>query len=159
MLARLRMSPIKIRAAIVECDDESLSADDLSTLSRTLPSSDEVIKLFAPDIDPTKLAKSDAFLREISTIPRLKERLETMVFRQRFDMHMAEVMPDLAILRGAAMELRESERFRDVLRVVRGLGNRLNSGSFRGGARGFKLDALVKVSLWSWDFGIMKQRE
>ena len=42
MLAKLKLPPLKIRQAIVEVDDEVLSADDLATLSRTLPTAEEV---------------------------------------------------------------------------------------------------------------------
>lgn len=69
-----------------------------------------------------------------------------MVFRRRFDMQLAEIMPDLGIVRSAAIELRSSERFRGVLQVVLALGNALNGGTFRGNAGGFQLDGLLKVS-------------
>ena len=145
MLARLRLSPSKIVAAVLRCDDDVLSADDLAALARMLPTADEATRLSAPDIDVAKLAKPDAFLRQLCTISFLKERLDSMVFRLRFEMHVAEVMPDLAILRSAAMELKGSKAFQTVLRVVLQLGNRLNDGTFRGSAKGFKLDALLKV--------------
>jgi hypothetical protein len=69
-----------------------------------------------------------------------------MVFRRRFDMLLGEIMPDLGIIRSAALELKESERLRDVLGVVLSIGNALNGGTFRGNAAGFQLDALTKVS-------------
>lgn len=69
-----------------------------------------------------------------------------MVFRRRFDLLLAEVMPDLGILRSAALELRSSERLKEVLKMVLILGNTLNGGTFRGNAAGFQLDALTKVS-------------
>lgn len=147
MLARLRLSSARIIAAILECDDEVLSADDLSALSRTLPSSEEKQRLMAPDLDVSRLPKSDAFLRDIAAIPRIKTRLETMVYRRRFDMHVAELIPDLGVLKGAADEMMRSERFKVVLAIVLKLGNRLNDGTFRGGASGFKMDTLLKVGL------------
>jgi hypothetical protein len=145
MLARLRMSPSKIVSAILSCDDDALSADDLAALARMLPTADEASRFTALDVDSAKLAKPDAFLRQLSTVPHLKERLETMVFKLRFDAHVAEMLPDLAVLRAAAMEMKTSKAFHTVVRVVLELGNKLNEGTFRGAARGFKLDALLKV--------------
>jgi hypothetical protein len=148
MLARLRLSPLRIKTAILECDEETLSVDDLAMLVRMLPSPEEAERLRTFDGDITKLAKPDSFLREISTIPRIKDRIEAMVFKQRFELHIAELVPDLAILRSAMMEVRESERFREVLALVLRLGNRLNGGTFRGNAMGFKMGDLLKVSLF-----------
>lgn len=122
------------------------------------------MKAFEGDIQ--KLAKPDLYFREVSsvssvssyrelrslsgwqigTIPDLKARFEAMVFRRRFDLLLAEVMPDLGILRSAALELRSSERLKEVLKMVLILGNTLNGGTFRGNAAGFQLDALTKVS-------------
>jgi hypothetical protein len=50
-------------------------------------------------------------------IPRLKERFDAMVFRRRFELSLAEVMPDLGILHSAILELKSSERLRSVLQV------------------------------------------
>ncbi|KAI9632080.1 uncharacterized protein MKK02DRAFT_20897 [Dioszegia hungarica] len=145
MLARLRLSPLRIKTAILECDEETLSVDDLAMLVRMLPSPEEAERLRTFDGGITKLAKPDSFLREISTIPRIKDRIEAMVFKQRFELHIAELVPDLAILRSAMMEVRESERFREVLALVLRLGNRLNGGTFRGNAMGFRMGDLLKM--------------
>lgn len=83
---------------------------------------------------------------QISGVPDLKNRLDAMVFRRRFDMLLGEIMPDLGIVRSAALELKGSERLREVLAVVLTLGNALNGGTFRGNAAGFQLEALTKVS-------------
>jgi hypothetical protein len=91
-------------------------------------------------------AEEDSTDGQISTIPNLKARFEAMVFRRKFDMLLGEVMPDLGIVHSASLEVRESERFKDVLGVVLTLGNALNGGTFRGNAAGFQLDALAKVS-------------
>ena len=149
MLAKLKLPPAKIRQAIVEVDDEVLSADDLATLSRSLPTAEEVglvrcegtslirhkaERLRAFEGDVSKLAKPDLYFREVNnamdkrrwltrlnvqiiSIPRLKSRFDAMVFRRRFELQVAEVMPDLGIMRSAALELRTSARFKEVLQV------------------------------------------
>lgn len=86
-----------------------------------------------------------------------------MIFRRKLDLDIADVRPELIIVRNAAFELRESTKLKKLLQVgfppasfrlfdsnrilklVLAVGNALNSSSFRGGARGFKLDALLKV--------------
>lgn len=81
-------------------------------------------------------------------------------------MDIEETRPELDIVRHATKELRVSDRFKQVLKVfwnaydvdicsdsisfswqaVLTVGNALNGSSFRGNARGFQLEALLKVS-------------
>lgn len=60
-------------------------------------------------------------------------------------MDVAELMPDLNGLAAATEELRTSAKFKRVLQVILSIGNALNESSFRGGAAGFQMDALIKV--------------
>ncbi len=69
-----------------------------------------------------------------------------MLFRRKFELEIEEVRPDLSALRNASIELRNSSKFKQVLQAVLTIGNALNGGSFRGGAVGFQLNDLLKVS-------------
>lgn len=86
------------------------------------------------------------------TIPRLSERVNCMVYRRKLDLDIAEIRPELDILRSASRELRTSPSFRQILQSVLAVGNALNGSSYRGDARGFQLDALLKVSPCYFDF-------
>jgi hypothetical protein len=72
-----------------------------------------------------------------------------MLYRRRLEIEMEELKPDLSMLRSAASELRESQRFKTVLQTVLAIGNSLNASTFRGSAAGFSLDSLLKVRLAS----------
>ncbi|KIM29475.1 hypothetical protein M408DRAFT_8151 [Serendipita vermifera MAFF 305830] len=63
----------------------------------------------------------------------------------RLELELAEVRPDLDMVRNAAAEIKASKRLRKVLGTVLVVGNTLNGSTFRGGARGFQLDALLKM--------------
>jgi hypothetical protein len=84
-----------------------------------------------------------------------------MLYRRRLELDVEEIRPELDILHSASRELKASQRFKRVLQVrnasracvaiytrqaVLTVGNALNGSSFRGGALGFKLEALLKVS-------------
>jgi hypothetical protein len=69
MLVRLRMSAKKIKRAIMEVDDDTLTVDDLATLSRQLPSVEEAERLRAYEGDVEKLAKPDQYFREVCAAP------------------------------------------------------------------------------------------
>lgn len=134
----------QIRKSIIEIDDEKLSIDDLKALSKQLPSSEEVERLKSFE-DVNKLAKADQYFYQIMSIPRLSGRLECMQYRRKLDLEIEEVRPDLNILRNVSRELRGSMKFKQTLQVVLVLGNTLNGSTFRGGARGFQLDSLLKL--------------
>ena len=51
------------------------------------------------------------------TIPRLSERIQCLHYRRRLELDIAEVRPDLNILRNAAHELHSSLRFKQTLQV------------------------------------------
>ena len=68
MLVRLRMSAKRIKRAVLEVGDDTLSVDDLEALSRLLPSPDEAERLKAFEGDETKLAKPDQYFREVSLL-------------------------------------------------------------------------------------------
>lgn len=99
---------------------------------------------------------------QIMTIPRLSERLECMLYRRKLELEIEEIRPELDILRNASQELHSSFKFKQILQVCRiftqkffhsncyvkvilVVGNALNGSSFRGSARGFQLEALLKV--------------
>jgi hypothetical protein len=114
--------------------------------------------------DTSKLAKADQYFSAIMTIPRIRERLDCMQYRRKLDLEVAELRPELGILRDAARELKASARFKQVLQVgsmlpnnevaflihhqgVLAIGNALNGSTFRGGAQGFQLESLLKVCI------------
>ena len=66
------------------------------------------------------------------------------------ELDVEELRPELDIVRSAGKEMKACQRFRGVLAAVLAVGNALNGATFRGGARGFKLDALLKVFTMSF---------
>jgi len=50
-------------------------------------------------------------------IPRLAERLDCMLYRRRLELEIAEVKPDVDMVRNAGAELRSSVKFKQVLSV------------------------------------------
>lgn len=144
MLARIKLSNGEIRRALLELDEVRLSTDDLRAISRQLPTLDEISRL--QDFgDLTKLSKADQYFGEVMRIPRISERLECTIYGRRLELELAEVRPDLDMVRNAAAEIKASKRLRKVLGTVLVVGNTLNGSTFRGGARGFQLDALLKM--------------
>lgn len=144
MLSRIKLSNQDIRRALSSVDDSKLSVDDLQAIARQLPTNEEATRLrdFG---DLSRLANSDQYFGEIMKVPRLAERLDSMIYRRKLELDVAEIQPDLEMVRKAATELRESTKFKTVLSTVLAVGNALNGNTFRGGARGFQLESLLKL--------------
>ncbi len=62
-----------------------------------------------------------------------------------FDAKINDVKPDIESVLSACKELRGSQKFVDILKIVLEIGNFLNGNSFREGAWGFKLDTLAAM--------------
>ena len=50
-------------------------------------------------------------------MPRIADRLQSMVYRRRLELDVEEIRPELDILHSASRELRMSQRFKRVLQV------------------------------------------
>lgn len=50
-------------------------------------------------------------------IPRLPQRLECMIYRQKLELEIEEIRPDLKTVHDACKELRASARFKSTLQV------------------------------------------
>lgn len=68
-----------------------------------------------PDVG--QLAKADQYFAEIMSIPRLRERIECMVYRRRLELEIEELRPELNIVHKASHEMRGSVRLKRVLQV------------------------------------------
>ncbi|PPQ84655.1 hypothetical protein CVT24_006861 [Panaeolus cyanescens] len=144
MLMRIKMDHIEIRRALLEINDQALSLDDLKAIGKQLPTPEEIERIKSFE-DVSKLAKADQYFSQIMTIPRLSARLECMQYRRKLLLEIEEVRPELNILRNASRELRSSTKFRQTLQVILLIGNTLNGSTFRGNAKGFQLDSLLKL--------------
>ncbi|KAJ7591544.1 hypothetical protein C8J56DRAFT_1003980 [Mycena floridula] len=131
LLSRTKLSPPIIRSAIVEVDDSKLSADDLVAINKHLPDDAEITALKAFG-DVSKLSKADQYFFEVMSIPRLNERIPCMVYRRQLETEIMEIRAQLDVLRNSALELRGSNRFKQLIQTVLAVGNALNDSTYRG---------------------------
>jgi hypothetical protein len=94
----------------------------------------------------SKLGKAEQFFLAVWPIPRLKERLQAIFFRSKFPLKILEIKKDIRLIHQTSKEIRRSNKVFSLLELILTLGNFLNGGTFRGGAFGFKLEALLKLA-------------
>ncbi|KAM7503576.1 hypothetical protein LguiB_002480 [Lonicera macranthoides] len=123
-----------------------LPVELVQTLLKMAPTADEELKLrlFAGDL--TQLGPAERFLKVLVDIPYAFKRLESLLFMSSLQEEVTTLKESFATLEVACKELTNSRLFLKLLEAVLKTGNRMNDGTFRGGAQAFKLDTLLKLA-------------
>ncbi|KAK8460573.1 hypothetical protein SEVIR_2G353700v4 [Setaria viridis] len=137
-LRALSVSPVEVCSAVKE--------DLIDTLLKWIPSNDEELRLRLYTGELTQLGPAEQFLKAIIDIPYVFQRLDALLFMSNLPEEASNVKQSFATLEVACQELTKSRLFLKLLEAVLKTGNRMNVGTFRGGAQAFKLDTLLKLS-------------
>lgn len=135
--------PRVIKTAIIKMDSTIINKEGIEKLLTMLPSEEEKQKILEaqmanPDIP---LGSAEFFLLNLSSISEIKARLELWLFKLDFETVEGEIAEHLMDLKVGMEELKRSKTFKDIIRVLRDIGNFLNSCD----AKGFQLDYLSRV--------------
>jgi hypothetical protein len=147
LLSRFKqMTFVQLRKAIETLDTTVLTPDNLKALLASVPTHEEIDLLKEHmDTPPEKLGKAEQFLIEMSRIPRLEERLDSILFYGQFQGRFVAAQQEVHVLRSACTEVRDNKRLLALLEYILAIGNYINGSTFRGAAFGFKLDSLLKM--------------
>ncbi|CAM0149481.1 unnamed protein product [Urochloa decumbens] len=143
-LRALSVSPEEVCSAVKEGNE--LPSDLIDTLLKWIPSNDEELRLRLYTGELAQLGPAEQFLKAIIDIPYIFQRLDALLFMSNLPEEASNVKQCFATLEVACQELRNSRLFLKLLEAVLKTGNRMNVGTFRGGAQAFKLDTLLKLS-------------
>ncbi|XP_051213098.1 formin-like protein 18 [Lolium perenne] len=143
-LKALSVSAADVRTAVTE--GHELPSDLIQTLIRWIPTSDEELRLRLYNGEMSQLGQAEQFLKTIIEIPYIFQRLEVLLFMASLPEEAGSVKQSFETLEVACQELRHSRLFKKLLEAVLKTGNRMNDGTFRGGAQAFKLDTLLKLA-------------
>ncbi|KAG9474384.1 hypothetical protein GDO78_004599 [Eleutherodactylus coqui] len=138
------LTPEAITAAIQSYDMEALNVDFLELLSRFLPTDwdrQQISRYLKEEKPLDQLGAEDRFMVHLCAIPRLSERVNTMIFISSFPETTARLTPQLNALIAASISVKTSEKLKGILELVLAFGNFMNS-SKRGAAYGFRLQSL-----------------
>lgn len=123
-----------------------LPVDLLQALLRMAPTADEELKLRLFNDNTVLLGPAEQFLKTIVDIPFAFKRMDALLLMTTLQEESTFVKESLSIIEEACKELRNSRLFLKLLEAVLKTGNRMNDGTYRGGAQAFKLDTLLKLS-------------
>ncbi|KAM3222775.1 formin-like protein 5 [Capsicum annuum] len=144
LLKALNVTTEEVCDALKEGNE--LPAEFIQTLLKVAPTADEELKLRIYSGELSRLGQAERFLKALVEIPFAFKRLETLLFICTLHDEASMIKESFATLEAASIELRNSRLFLKLLEAVLKTGNRMNDGTFRGGAQAFKLDTLLKLS-------------
>ncbi|XP_010464070.1 PREDICTED: formin-like protein 11 [Camelina sativa] len=125
---------------------EGLCLQQLEALVKMVPTKEEELKLSSYKGAVDELGSAEKFLRALVGVPFAFQRAEAMLYRETFEDEVVHLRNSFSMLEEACKELKSSRLFLKLLEAVLKTGNRMNVGTIRGGAKAFKLDALLKLS-------------
>ncbi|XP_011030898.1 PREDICTED: formin-like protein 5 [Populus euphratica] len=127
-------------------EGNELPVELLQNLLRMAPTADEELKLRLYSGELSQLGPAERFLKALVDIPFAFKRMEALLFMCILQEEVATTKESFETLEVACKELRNSRLFLKLLEAVLKTGNRMNDGTFRGGAQAFKLDTLLKLA-------------
>ncbi|OMP04516.1 Actin-binding FH2/DRF autoregulatory [Corchorus olitorius] len=127
-------------------EGNELPVELLQTLLKMAPTQDEELKLRLFNGEIAQLGPAERFLKVLVDIPFAFKRMEALLFMCTLNEEVTITRESFETLEIACKELRSSRLFLKLLEAVLKTGNRMNDGTFRGGAQAFKLDTLLKLA-------------
>jgi hypothetical protein len=148
MLKSTKAEPRDFQKWILECNFDKLKLEILEQMEKYLPS-DETLGLYQELKENIEdLDQCEQYLVLISQIKGLRKRLSSFIFKCRFGDLVDEIRLVLAVGTQACIDVRNSEKFKNVLEILLLIGNFMNSGSNLEGTIGFDIKFLPNVSFF-----------
>ncbi|KAM4749701.1 protein diaphanous homolog 1 [Rhinophrynus dorsalis] len=144
-LGSFRMPYQEIKNVILEVNEDVLTESMISNLIKQLPEPDQLQMLAEFKDEYNDLAEPEQFGVVMCTVPRLKPRLNAILFKLLFNEQVENIKPDIVAVTAACEEVRKSESFASLLEITLLVGNFMNAGSRNAEAFGFDIGFLCKL--------------
>lgn len=145
MLRSLPPLPELVKA-VVEIDSNVLSRDILELLSQNIPPNDSLEWVKSQDATFIQSGEpSVCFLYQVSQIEGWGARISAWRLSDDFEELNNSIKASAFIFRDSIGRILRNKSLLSILKVVLETGNHMNSGSYRGNAKGFRVDALLKL--------------
>uniref|UniRef100_UPI001EAF4992 protein diaphanous homolog 3-like n=1 Tax=Oncorhynchus gorbuscha TaxID=8017 RepID=UPI001EAF4992 len=101
----------EIRRAILEVDEEQLTEPMIQNLVKHLPEQEQLNALMKFQNDYNSLSEPEQFGVVMSSVKRLRPRLNSILFKLQFDEQVNNLRPDIMAVNAACEEVRKSKGF------------------------------------------------
>uniref|UniRef100_A0A286XAV5 Diaphanous related formin 1 n=1 Tax=Cavia porcellus TaxID=10141 RepID=A0A286XAV5_CAVPO len=144
-LGSFRMPYQEIKNVILEVNEAVLTESMIQNLIKQMPEPEQLKVLSELKDEYDDLAESEQFGVVMGTVPRLRPRLNAILFKLQFSEQVENIKPEIVSVTAACEELRKSESFSSLLEITLLVGNYMNAGSRNAGAFGFNISFLCKL--------------
>uniref|UniRef100_A0A8C9W9T7 Diaphanous-related formin 3 n=1 Tax=Scleropages formosus TaxID=113540 RepID=A0A8C9W9T7_SCLFO len=144
-LGSFRMPYEEIKRMVLEVDEEQLTEPLIQNLVKHLPEQEQLNALAKYKSDYANLSEPEQFGVVISSVKRLRPRLNSILFKLQFEEQVNNIRPGIMAVNVACEEIRKSRSFSKVLELVLLIGNYMNAGSRNAQSYGFELGSLCKL--------------
>ncbi|KAM3926537.1 protein diaphanous homolog 1 isoform 2-T2 [Leptodactylus fuscus] len=144
-LGSYRMPYEEIKNVILEVNEEVLTESMISNLIKQLPEDDQLQALAEYKSEYNDLAEPEQFGIVMYAVPRLRPRLNAILFKLLFTEQVENIKPDIVSVTAACEEVKKSKNFATLLEITLLVGNFMNAGSRNAGAFGFDISFLCKL--------------
>ena len=158
IMAKLPELPI-LERAILDLDESVLGRDDVAQLLHFQPTDEELKGMEAAEAEfrkdppagwvahaPLPWAKSERLVVMFKRITQVESRLSAWLNSLSFEEMVETITPQLTVLETACKQIKGSDSLKLAMGIILAAGNRLNGGSRRGQADGFKIQVLSRLS-------------
>jgi len=148
MLNKVKVPLPDMMAAVLAMDDTVLDVDQIENLIKIklFPTEEEMETLKNYTGDKAILGKCEQFLLELMKVPRVDYKLKVFALKIQFDTQTTEFEKRLSAVNSVCEKVRSSENLKEIMKHILYLGNKLNQGTLKGSAVGFRLESLLELS-------------
>ncbi|MFT7818003.1 protein diaphanous homolog 3 [Arapaima gigas] len=144
-LGSFRIPYEEIKRMVLEVDEEQLTEPMIQNLVKHLPEQEQLSALVKYKSEYVTLSEPEQFGVVMSSVKRLRPRLNSILFKLQFEELVNNIKPDIMAVNVACEEIRKSRSFSKVLELVLLIGNYMNAGSRNAQSYGFELGSLCKL--------------
>ncbi|OBS65404.1 hypothetical protein A6R68_06067 [Neotoma lepida] len=148
----------EIKNVILEVNEAVLTESMIQNLIKQMPEPEQLKMLSELKDEYDDLAESEQFGVVMGTVPRLRPRLNAILFKLQFSEQVENIKPEIVSVTAACEELRKSESFSSLLEITLLVGNFMNAGSRNAGAFGFNISFLFSAENLQKNLDQMKKQ-
>ncbi|KAH8859804.1 Protein diaphanous like [Schistosoma japonicum] len=145
LLGSIKVPYDELRRRILTVEESLLTPNMLEQLIKALPEPSIILKISSLKDEYETLAEPEQFVCKVGDIKKLIPRLNSILFKMRFNEKVSEVKPEIVDVDEALQEILSSKHFKRILELVLLLGNYMNAGSRNADAIGFEISFLTKL--------------
>ena len=143
---KMGINDIKLRNYLLKLDDSKLNVEMLDSLSKFVPSNEELNELRNFKGDKERLARGEKFVDVMTCMVDIKMRIDLWQFKIKFRSNVFEIENRIDKIRTTLDTLKSSTQIASFLKICLIIGNFMNEGTNRGNAKGIKLQSIDRFA-------------